>query len=411
MDLDLDKVHSSPCEGEFVLLFNWTDCNPTLFSKYSDWAKTRGNSNNKGRMKITEAVHDNYSMGDKCVAHKNDKANIATIIHLVQNIDLQEYLSEDETKHLQLLIAKLQTTVLSKRKADLIAQYSSTMASWSIDKIKALADKNSDTISRPSTAGLEAFARKRSKLLHAIKTILNNLTAKEQNERIRIGSLEDKGDIFINYRYRMLCSEERTENFPGYSIKALRELKSKLEYIRDHIFDDDLATHLESLTSKCTENSIKSVKPFLGRSKQVVTSNGEVYDPSNGEQGILLLQRTLQDYADAYFLDEPELGMGNSYIDTDIRPIISDLAKRRKFVVVATHNANIAVRTLPYTSIFRTHENGFYNTYVGNPFDDLLVNIYDRNDIKSWTVESMHSLEGGYDAFYERRDIYEARDN
>lgn len=60
----------------------------------------------------------------------------------------------------------------------------------------------------------------------------------------------------------------------------------------------------------------------------------------------------LRDDADAYFLDEPELGMGNSYIDTDIRPLISNLAKQRKYVVVATHNANIAVRTLPYMSTF-----------------------------------------------------------
>ena len=170
-----------------------------------------------------------------------------------------------------------------------------------------------------------------------------------------------------------------------------------------------VATNLKAFNVKCEDNSINSVKPFLGRSKQIVTSDGCEYAPSNGEKGILLLQRTLHEDADAYFLDEPELGMGNSYIDTDIRPIISDLAKRRKYVVVATHNANIAVRTLPYTSIFRTHENGSYKTYIGNPFDDCLVNVDNDNDIRSWTEESMHSLEGGHDAFYERRDIYEAR--
>lgn len=103
--------------------------------------------------------------------------------------------------------------------------------------------------------------------------------------------------------------------------------------------------------------------------------------------------------------------MGNSYIDTDIRPLICNLAKQRKFVVVATHNANIAVRTLPYMSIYRTHENGEYKTYIGNPFDDQLVCIDNPEDIKSWTEESMRSLEGGYNAFYERRDIYESKNN
>ena len=33
--------------------------------------------------------------------------------------------------------------------------------------------------------------------------------------------------------------------------------------------------------------------------------------------------------------------------------------------------------------------------------------FYNPEDVKSWTEESMHSLEGGYDAFYERRDIYD----
>ena len=125
----------------------------------------------------------------------------------------------------------------------------------------------------------------------------------------------------------------------------------------------------------------------------------------------MLLGHILQEDADAYFLDEPELGMGNSYIDSDIRPLITELAQRRKYVVIATHNANIAVRTLPYMSIFRTHENGEYKTYIGNPFDDRLVNIENQTDVKSWTEESMHSLEGGSEAFYERRDIYESRDN
>lgn len=85
--------------------------------------------------------------------------------------------------------------------------------------------------------------------------------------------------------------------------------------------------------------------------------------------------------------------------------------KQRKYVVIATHNANIAVRTLPYTSIFRTHENGEYKTYVGNPFDDKLTNLADKDDIRSWTDESMHSLEGSKEAFYERRDIYESKSN
>jgi len=202
----------------------------------------------------------------------------------------------------------------------------------------------------------------------------------------------------------------RTEEFP-VGIRTLKELVQLLQEAQHQIFGAELSTVLREFTKICEEQGITTLKPFLGLSKQIVLNSGEEYRPSNGERGILLLQQKLGREADAYFLDEPELGMGNSYIDTNIRPLISALARRHKVVVVATHNANIAVRTLPYTSIFRVHENGIYTTYVGNPFNDMLVNLDDSTDIRSWTTESMHTLEGGEVAFYERKNIYESKND
>jgi ATPase subunit of ABC transporter with duplicated ATPase domains len=232
----------------------------------------------------------------------------------------------------------------------------------------------------------------------------------EHNERSRLGVLEDKGDIFISRKYRMLCQDSRTDEFTE-GIRLLHDLKKRFEYISGHILDDDISLKLSELLGKLQEKNITSIKCFLGRAKQIITADGDEYTPSNGEKGILLLQQTLREEADAYFLDEPELGMGNSYIDTTIRPLISALAKRRKCMIIATHNANIAVRTLPYMSIYRLHQNGEYKTYVGNPFNDRLVNINDESDKRSWTEESLHTLEGSKEAFYERKDIYESKSN
>lgn len=411
MELDLTKVGAASCEEEFRFLFEWKDENPTLFDTYLDWFKTRGNSNNKARMKITDAVHDSFSMSADFVKHKEDFECIKQIEPLLGKMKLADYLAEEDEEKLAALICKLQLAIEHFRIDDLVDKYASELTNWSIDNIKALADKSSDTVSRPSTVGLNRFVENRLNLLHAVKTIIQNLSVNEFNEKVKIGSLDGKGDIYVNYKYRMVCAEERTENFPGQKITALRDIKEKLLLLEKQIFDVNIAELVAELVAICEENGINSIKPFLGRSKQIVTADGQVYAPSNGEKGILLLEHTLNDDADAYFLDEPELGMGNSYIDSDIRPLISALAKRRKYVVVATHNANIAVRTLPYTSIFRTHENGVYSTYVGNPFDDQLRNINNMNDIRSWTEESLYSLEGGEEAFYERKDIYESRNN
>lgn len=55
--------------------------------------------------------------------------------------------------------------------------------------------------------------------------------------------------------------------------------------------------------------------------------------------------------------------------------------------------------------------NGLYSTYTGNPFNDQLVSVTDPTDIKSWTEESLRTLEGSGKAFYERKNIYESKNN
>ena len=205
----------------------------------------------------------------------------------------------------------------------------------------------------------------------------------------------------------MLCDDSKTKEF-ALGIRALNATKDLLLEIDNKITNSDVYSVVAQLNDSCDENNINSSEQFLGKSKHIITEDGNEYSPSNGEKGILMLQRSLDKEEDAYFLDEPELGMGNSYINNTICPKIEQLAKRHKAIIIATHNANIAVRSLPYTSIFRMHENGKYKTYIGNPFDDKMVNISDSTDVKSWSEESMHTLEGGKEAFYERKYIYES---
>lgn len=408
LEIDLTKVGADSCEEEFSLIEKWTDCVPADFSGYISWVKTRNNSNNKARMKITEAVHENLGVIPKYEEHKNDKFTIENIMDSIGKISMSEYLADNDIEILMDKLSLIKSIVWKKRKDDIVEEEAVALTNKSIDLIKKYADRNSNTVSHPSTVGFTDFVVCRVKLLGAVKKIIKMLEKPEHNDMVKIGDLEGKGKIFVNNKYRMLCNESKTAEFKQHGINILKETKSLLYEIQGKAFDEDVAVLVDKFNGLCNDNNIHSVKAFLGLSKQIVTNDGEKYEPSNGEKGIILLQQMLTDDADAYFLDEPELGMGNSYIDTNIRPILSDLAKQRKVVVVATHNANIAVRTLPYMSIFRVHEDSEYKTYMGNPFDDKLVNINDSQDIRSWIEESLHTLEGSREAFYERRDIYES---
>ncbi len=411
MEPDLSKVEVNSCESEFSSIFSWVDCGPVQFKRYLDWYATKDNNANKRRMKITEATELVDPEPADYDAHNKDKKGIKAIIHTAQGIRLTSYLEEDEATYFNKILDKLSEKSYNIYMSDLIQIEAAKLVNYSLTKIKSVADKNSNTISRPSATGFREFAEHRLDLRKNIDNILVNLNAEEHNEQVPLGMLEEKGRICINKKYRMLCRNSKTVEFPLCGIRLLKDIYDLLIKIRDNIFSNDISTLLSDLSQKCNEGSISSLKPFLGLSKQIILQDGTEYLPSNGEKGILLLQQKLNSESDAYFLDEPELGMGNSYIDTNIRPIICALAKRNKVVVVATHNANIAVRTLPYMSIFRTHQNGKYNTYIGNPFNDLLENISDPSDVRNWSIESLHTLEGGKDAFYERKNIYESQSN
>jgi ABC-type histidine transport system ATPase subunit len=121
---------------------------------------------------------------------------------------------------------------------------------------------------------------------------------------------------------------------------------------------------------------------------------------------MLLLHKELSEDKEVYLLDEPEKSLGNDYISEVIVPILKEKAKMGKKIIIATHDANIAVRTLPYNSIYRTHEKNKYNTYIGNPFSNNLVNIHDSSRLIKWKKISMKTLEGGQQAFGERGKIY-----
>lgn len=411
---DIKILGGENCKDELKFLKEWEDKSPTLFRNYVDWYNTKDNNRNKQRMRITDATAITSPSMNAYNLIEKDRNNVENNLYeTLKNIKLENYLSkEDENDIFKIL------NILRKNIEDsLINEWSDIQAvnlsNFSLKSIKKIADKCSDTVSKPMSTGFEEFVINRLNLKDNLERIMKNLSMKPKIKKISIGVLEDKGEIFIQNQYRLLCKESLTKEF-NLGIKKLYKLADYLNEINNKFYEVNVIEIINEYNEMASLNNIESLNCFLGLSKCVVNCSGDKYEPSSGERGILLLQKLLNEESDVYILDEPELGMGNSYINATILPQIIDLAKQHKTIIIATHNANIAVRTLPYMSIYRTHENRIYSTYVGNPFNDKLINIDNKRDTKNWTYESMHTLEGGVNAFYERKDIYESgneRDN
>lgn len=400
-----DKLQLDSMRQQFIDVYNWKEELPTFFEKYISWMETKDNNKNKGRMKITECVHIEEGVRDRKL--ESDYKYLKEFTESTfEKIDIEKYLDEQERTTLMLLLGKLCENINDAKMQKWNSDKSIKLTNWSIDKIKAIADKCSDTISKPSSVGFYDFAMGRFKLFENVEEICSTFSVEDKVEKEYLGNLEEKGDIYIQTRYRMLTKESRTDEFKQ-GITVLRNCKLVIDGIKKAVLAENISEEVSKF-QEFYDDGIKDIGAFIGVSKETALENGEIYRPSNGERGILLMQKLLDSESDVYILDEPELGMGNSYITSNILPKLTDLAKRRKTVIIATHNANIAVGTLPYISILRTHENGIYKTYVGNPFYDELRNIDDETDTKNWTQESMHTLEGGKTAFYDRKDIYES---
>lgn len=407
MKRDCELLNVESCEDDFNVLKEWKEPNITLFSLYVKWFETRNNNENKKKMKITEAVDLHLLDKDELINLKKNRKGFKEAEKKLGTIDLIKYISAEEIEQLTTLLEKLDLSILQSVLEEFSRIKIVELTNYSVNTIKELADKKTDTVSRPSTTGFLEFAKNHLEIKKSISNIIKAINAKTYYKDDKLGELEEKGNVYIRRMCRMLGGNSKTKEFAA-GINNLKSIKNALMKIEKEYYKYDISIQLDKLSELLEQENVKDASDFIGLSKIIVDDDGEQYEPSTGEKGILLLQQIIKEQADVYFFDEPELGMGNSYIDATIRPQISDLAKKHKIIIIATHNANLAVRTLPYMSIFRKYTNGNYFTYVGNPFRNELVNIDDANDSLNWTNESMHTLEGGREAFYERKDIYES---
>ena len=306
-----DKLQLDSMRQQFIDVYNWKEELPTSFEKYISWMETKDNNKNKGRMKITECVHIEEGVRDRKL--ESDYKYLKEFTESTfEKIDIEKYLDEQERTTLMLLLGKLCENINDAKMQKWNSDKSIKLTNWSIDKIKAIADKCSDTISKPSSVGFYDFAMGRFKLFENVEEICSTFSVEDKVEKKYLGNLEEKGDIYIQTRYRMLTKESRTDEFKQ-GITVLRNCKLVIDGIKKAVLAENISEEVSKF-QEFYDDGIKDIGAFIGVSKETALENGEIYRPSNGERGILLMQKLLDSESDVYILDEPELGMGNSYI-------------------------------------------------------------------------------------------------
>lgn len=400
--LDIDE-----CESVFQTIRSWGDEPIESVQTFIRHGETKHTAANKDRIQFIEQQVLPYDTN----VLRRVESDLERVNSAINSIDSLEghYLKDDENEALTNALTKLQSAILKKKNSELVEKYCCRLLEYTTHRIRTTIATKTGTVAKPTSTGFYDYAKNRLALHKSADQILQRVVPGTHKEHSALGNIGDKGDLYVESSWKMLDDDSRQHEYSGSPlISKLRDSLTNIKNIRKHAFSDDPQNHLDDFQKLYDEHGVARIGVFVGVCKYIVDNDMQRYTPSNGEKAIVMIQRKLAEASDAYLLDEPELSLGGTYIDKVIRPKISALGKAGKTVFIATHNANIAVRTLPYSTIYRSHDSSGYNTYLGNPFTNKLINIVSSSDTLDWKDVSMQLLEGGADAFEERSEIYEA---
>ena len=406
----LDIFGEDNCASEFKYISEWSESAITQLKDYIDYISTARTNNNKGKLKILD-VKVFHDISDKEV--KKQKGQIKTlrsIVSKLKGIDIDEHLSGEDKSELFSILDKLKYSLYSRFEDEWVNHESKTFSNFTIEKLKRAVEENTETKTKPSKTGLFDFVDNRLELVINVNKVCDGFGYKFPCELVEVGQLEEGKTLYMGTKYRMYNSSSKRDEFEK-RITDIKETKKRLDELKNNLYTVDIDEMVGRFRDNLKEYNISSLDDFLGVKKiftldKVKLDDIEEYTPSTGEATMIILQEKLNDNKDVFILDEPEKSLGNTYVNDIIVPKLVSLAKSKKVVVVVTHNANIAVRTFPYTSILKTYIDGKYITYVGNPFVDKLIQIGNENNTLNWKEESIKILEGGKLAFDERGEIY-----
>jgi predicted ATPase len=383
----------------------------TPLSKYIQFFSTTTTNRNAKRLRLTGL--DYQEEGDFKRAFQEAKRSAdeaARFLGFLQDTPaVRDELEPGELSALEGLVTSLLERLRARMWRTFSALKEVELLNSAVSSLSAEVTRKTGNPEKPSLTGFRRYGANRCEIERRAGSLLRSLATALPIETEVIGSLgKNKGELRLRTEVKFQDGSVWDGSFMplGKATKApQKEFALALHAVHRQVYREDLFERIAELNEIEGGEAIRSLGDLLLFNRRYLLG-AEPYVPSSGEAAMVLLERELKRDADIFIIDEPEKSWGNEYISEVIVPIIKGHALAGKRLFISTHDANIAVRTLPYCSVYRRHDAGGYKTYVGNPFSNHLVNVGDESDTLDWRVVSMRTLEGGEQAFGERGRIY-----
>ncbi len=411
LTIDLNNHGINYCTNEIKTLRAASEVGVTNLSRYVAYFAAKSTNRNAKRILLKDIEPEEEGEAKREFTDVDEAMGTTAefLEFLADNSAVKKEIAEDEHKQVIRILSELMERLSKRKWASFSGWKVICFLNSTIKTFRREVERKTGSPAKPTTTGFRDYAMNRIKIEVNAVEIVKSVDTRIPMLKEFVGSLgSNKGDL--EYRTEF---EFHTGNVMDGSLSSLNGAKKTtqkkfincIRKIRTRAYADDLFQHISELNGIEDVESIKTVYELL-LFKRYFAIDGVRYSPSSGEASMVMLQKELGTDKDVYILDEPERSLGNEYINDVIVPLIKERARVGKKVFISTHDANIAVRTLPYSSIYRCHGQGGYSTYIGNPFSNNLVNPDDMGDQLDWKKVSMRTLEGGEEAFGERGKIY-----
>lgn len=411
LKINLNNYGINYCSDEIKALRDASEVAVTNLSKYVTYFKATNTNKNANIIRLKDIDSEEEGSSKREFTEFNMAA--------IKTADFVKFLSEDPSVKKELDTTEL--TEVDRILSDLLNRLRkrgwNSFLGWkeivllnsAIKAFRREIERKTGKPAKPTTTGFRDYAMNRIMVEVNAAKILKSVDTEIPIQTELVGSLgADKGDLQFLTEFKFqsgTISDSALSSLKGIKKKPQKCFVNCVRSILEHAYGDDLFQHVSELNTIEDVEDIETVYELLLFNRYFAL-NRQRYSPSSGESSMVMLQKELGTDKEVYILDEPERSLGNEYISDVIVPLIKERARAGKKVFISTHDANIAVRTLPYSSVYRCHGPDGYSTYIGNPFTNNLVNPEDPDDQLDWKKISMRTLEGGEEAFGERGQIY-----
>jgi len=411
LSLNLSSFGINYCKDEIDVLRSASEVGVTSLSKYELYFRIKSTNKNAKKIKLKDIELEEEIGAKQEFVEFNEgaKKTIEFLAFLEKHTSVRKELSEEEIGNLIRILSGLLDRMRNREWKGYSRWKEICLLNSSIKKFRTEVERKTGSPAKPTTTGFREYALNRVRIEANAAEIIKSVNTKIPMQKEAVGSLgSNKGELELRTEFKFQNGniiDGSLNKMKAVYKKQQKEFANTVSEILKHVYKDDLFQHIAKLNAIEDVSKIETVYELL-LFKRYFALNDRPYSPSSGEASMVMLQKELETDKEVYILDEPERSLGNEYINDVIVPLIKERSRAGKKVFISTHDANIAVRTLPYCSVYRRHGAGGYATYIGNPFSNSLVNANDKDDWLDWKKVSMRTLEGGEEAFGERGIIY-----